>query len=77
MYRVGLQRKLQRRLQRQTQGNIEKMAWDTRFLMYFQKNAWVDTETMIDLVKDFAEYDIYYECALPFTHEIKHIMLHF
>ena len=35
---------------------IEKLAWDTRIPMHFQKNAWVDTETMVDMAKAFAEH---------------------
>ena len=35
---------------------IEKLAWDTRVPMHFQKNAWVDTETMVDMAKAFVQH---------------------
>lgn len=36
--------------------SIEKLAWDTRVPMHFQKNAWVDAETMVNIAKEFAEH---------------------
>ena len=32
---------------------VEKLAWDERVPMHFQKNAWVDSEVACALAKDF------------------------
>ena len=34
---------------------VEKLAYDSHFSMHFQKNAWVDTTTMIQLAEEFVQ----------------------
>ena len=35
---------------------IEKLAYDSRVPMHFQKNAWVDTACMIEIAEEFIEH---------------------
>ena len=48
---------------------VEKLAWDERVPMHFQKNAWVDSEVACALAEDFVQcarskHDEFWVCCI-------------